>query len=199
MAAADPPLRVNLQHSSVLLIDDNPKSLDMLSSIFHGFGVKEQIKCESAVAAVEILRRRMVDLILVDCSMPEMDGYDFTRWLRREAPPPLRYAPLIMLTGHAAQSMVHKSRDCGASFVVARPLTPAVLLKRILWLGADEREFVESAGYVGPDRRVRNFGPPLGQAGRRAGDLSAHIGAASEPNLDQADIDMLLKPQRVTL
>ena len=191
--------RVNLEHSSVLLIDDNPKSLDMLSSIFHGFGVKEQIKCESAVAAADILRRRLVDLVLVDCSMPEMDGYDFTRWLRRETPPPVRYTPVIMLTGHAAQSMVHKSRDCGASFVVAKPLTPAVLLKRILWLGGDERQFVEADDYVGPDRRVRNFGPPLGQAGRRAGDLSTHVGAASEPNLDQADIDMLLKPQRVAL
>ena len=191
--------RVNLEHSSVLLIDDNPKSLDMLSSIFHGFGVKEQIKCESAIAATDILRRRMVDLVLVDCSMPEMDGYDFVRWLRRETPPPLRYTPVIMLTGHAAQSMVHKSRDCGASFVVAKPLTPAVLLKRILWLGGDERQFVEAGDYVGPDRRVRNFGPPLGQPGRRAGDLSTHVGAASEPNLDQADIDMLLKPQRVVL
>ena len=191
--------RVNLEHSSVLLIDDNSKSLDMLSSIFHGFGVKEQIKCESAIAATDILRRRMVDLVLVDCSMPEMDGYDFVRWLRRETPPPLRYTPVIMLTGHAAQSMVHKSRDCGASFVVAKPLTPAVLLKRILWLGGGGRQVGGAGGYAGPDRRVRNFGPPLGQPGRRAGDLSTHVGAASEPNLDQADIDMLLKPQRVVL
>lgn len=198
MAPASPS-RVNLEQSSVLLIDDNARSLDMLSSIFHGFGVKEQIKCESAVAATDILRRRMVDLILVDCSMPEMDGYDFVRWLRRETAPPLRYTPVIMLTGHAAQSKVQKSRDCGASFVVAKPLTPAVLLKRTLWLAADEREFVESDGYIGPDRRVRNFGPPLGQAGRRAGDLSTHVGLAKEPNLDQADIDMLLKPQRVAL
>ena len=191
--------RVNLEHSSVLLIDDNPKSLDLLSSIFHGFGVKEQIKCESATEASEILKRRMVDLILVDCSMPEMDGYDFTRWLRRETPTPVRYTPVIMLTGHAAQSSVNKSRDCGASFVVAKPLTPSVLLKRILWLGADERQFVECETYVGPDRRVRNFGPPLGMPGRRAGDLSTHVGEASEANMDQADIDLLMKPRRVAL
>jgi CheY-like chemotaxis protein len=193
------PGRVNLEHSSVLLIDDNTKSLDMLSSIFHGFGVKEQIKCESALEASEILRRRTIDLILVDCSMPEMDGYDFTRWVRLETPAPVRFTPVIMLTGHAAQSSIQKSRDCGASFVVAKPLTPTVLLKRILWLGGDEREFVECEGYVGPDRRVRNFGPPLGQPGRRAGDLSTHVGEASEANMDQADIDMLMKPRRVAL
>ena len=197
--ASAPSGRVNLEHSSVLLIDDNPKSLDLLSSIFHGFGVKEQIKCESATEASEILKRRMVDLILVDCSMPEMDGYDFTRWLRRETPAPVRYTPVIMLTGHAAQSSVNKSRDCGASFVVAKPLTPSVLLKRILWLGVDERQFVECETYVGPDRRVRNFGPPLGMPGRRSGDLSTHVGEASEANMDQADIDLLMKPRRVAL
>ena len=197
--ASAPSGRVNLEHSSVLLIDDNPKSLDLLSSIFHGFGVKEQIKCESATQASEILKRRMVDLILVDCSMPEMDGYDFTRWLRRETPAPVRYTPVIMLTGHAAQSSVNKSRDCGASFVVAKPLTPSVLLKRILWLGVDERQFVECETYVGPDRRVRNFGPPLGMPGRRSGDLSTHVGEASEANMDQADIDLLMKPRRVAL
>ncbi|WP_439470335.1 response regulator [Brevundimonas sp.] len=201
MAASsnNPNARVNLEHSSVLLIDDNPKSLDMLSSIFQGFGVKEQIKCESAVEATEILKRRAVDLILVDCSMPELDGYDFTRWLRRETPAPTRHIPVIMLTGHAAQSAIHKSRDCGASFVVAKPLTPTVLLRRILWLGGDEREFIECETYVGPDRRVRNFGPPLGQPGRRAGDLSTHVGEPAEANMDQSDIDMLMKPMRVAL
>jgi CheY-like chemotaxis protein len=199
MAPSNSSGRVNLEHSTVLLIDDNPRSLDMLSSIFQGFGVKEQIKCESAVEAAELVKRRPVDLILVDCSMPEMDGYDFTRWLRRETASPTRHIPLIMLTGHAAQSSVQKSRDCGASFVVAKPLTPAVLLRRILWLGGDEREFVECESYVGPDRRVRNFGPPLGETGRRSGDLSTHVGEPAEANMDQSDIDMMMKPMRVAL
>lgn len=191
--------RINLGESTVLLIDDNARSLDLLSSLFHGFGVREQIKCESAAAAVEVLKRRSVDLVLVDCSMPDMDGYDLTRWIRRETEAPLRHVPIIMLTGHAAQSQVYKSRDTGASFVVAKPLTPKVLLKRILWLGADEREFIECESYVGPDRRVRNFGPPLGMPGRRAGDLSTHVGQPAEANMDQSDIDMLMKPRRVAL
>ena len=191
--------RINLSESTVLLIDDNARSLDLLSSLFHGFGVKEQIKCESAAKAVEVLKTRPVDLVLVDCSMPDMDGHDLTRWIRRETEAPLRYIPIIMLTGHAAQSKVCKSRDSGASFVVAKPLTPKVLLKRILWLGSDEREFVECDSYVGPDRRVRNFGPPLGEPGRRSGDLSTHVGQPAEANMDQSAIDMLMKPRRVVL
>lgn len=191
--------RINLEQSTVLLVDDNPQALDMLSSVFLGFGVKEQIKCASAVEAVKVIQKRQVDLVVIDCGDPEMDSYAFTRWLRRETPAPLRYIPVILLTGHASQAKVQEGRDCGVSFVVTKPLTPAVLLKRILWLAGDEREFVESANYVGPDRRVRNFGPPIGVPGRRKGDLSTHVGAAVEANMDQADIDMLLKPMRVSL
>jgi CheY-like chemotaxis protein len=199
MARPPTPDRVNLARSTVLLVDHNLKSLDMLSSIFHGFGVKKQIKRSTTAEAVTTMEATDVDLVLIDCSMPEMDGYDFIGWLRRETPPPIRHTPVILLTGHAAQSKVQKGRDCGASFVVTKPLTPTVLLQRILWLGADERNFVESAEYVGPDRRVRNFGPPLGTPGRRSGDLSEHVGAASEANMDQSEIDMLMKPRRVSL
>lgn len=199
MAKASPTDRINLANSSVLLVDHNTQSLDMLSSIFHGFGVREQIKCGSSERAMKLVQQRSIDLILIEAGMPGMDGYDFTRWLRRDNPVPARHIPVILLTGHAAQSKVHKGRDCGVSFVVTKPLTPTVLLQRILWLGADERSFVECDTYVGPDRRVRNFGPPMGLAGRRAGDLSAHVGAATEENMDQASIDMLIKPMRVAL
>lgn len=191
--------RVNLEHITVLLIDDNLQALDILSSVVQGFGVKEQIRCSSAIEASEVVRRRPVDLILVDCAMPEMDGYDFVRWLRRETPAPLRQTPVIMLTGHAGTSRVHKSRDCGVSFVVTKPLTPMVLLQRIVWLSTDEREFIQSETYVGPDRRVRNMGPPLNVPGRRKGDLSTHVGAAIEANMDQSDIDSFFKPRRVAL
>ena len=191
--------RVNLAHTTVLLIDDQPTSLDMLGSIVQGFGCKEQIKCGSAQAATELLARRAVDLILIDCIMPDMDGYEFVRWLRRDAPTPTRYVPVIMILGHASQAKVQQGRDCGASFVVAKPLSPSLLLKRIIWLGAEDRDFVEAEYYVGPDRRVRNYGPPAGTDGRRESDLSGELGAAVEENMDQDDIDMLLKPMKVSL
>ena len=190
--------RVNLEHSSVLLIDDNQQALDMLGSVVQGFGVREQIKLGSATEAVKLLSERNVDLIIIDCNDPEMDSYAFTRWLRRQGEP-LKYTPVIMVTGHASQNKVQEGRDCGVSFVVVKPITPKVLLKRVIWLALDEREFIECPTYVGPDRRVRNYGPPLGERGRRKGDLSAHIGIAKEENMDQADIDALLKPQKVHL
>ncbi len=197
--APRPNERVNLEHITVLLIDDNPQALDILSSVVQGFGVREQMRSTSALEATHILKRKPVDLIIVDCAMPEMDGYDFVKWLRREMPSPANETPVIMLTGHAISAKVCKSRDCGASFVVTKPLTPAILLERIRWLSKDARAFVTCESYVGPDRHVRNLGPPLGTEGRRAGDLSAEVGEATEGNMDQSAIDNLMKPRRVAL
>lgn len=196
--AISPETRINLERTAALLINDNPQGLDILSSIVQGFGLKEQIKCASPEDARAIIKRRPVDLILVECAVAA-DSSDFVRWLRREGPKTSAYTPVIILTGHASEGFVAQSRNCGASFIVAKPLTPMILLQRILWLTKDQREWVECETYVGPDRRVRNYGPPLGMAGRRAGDLSAEVGVALEPNMDQSDIDMLMKPQRVAL
>ena len=196
--AISPETRINLERTSALLINDNPQGLDILSSIVQGFGLKEQIKCAAPDDARGVIKRRSVDMVLVECASAT-ESCDFVRWMRREGPKTSAYTPVIILTGHASEGFVAKSRDCGASFIVTKPLTPMVLLQRILWLTKDQREWVECDTYVGPDRRVRNYGPPMGMAGRRAGDLSAHVGVALEPNMDQSDIDMLLKPQRVAL
>lgn len=194
-----PDIRMNLARSNVLLIDDNPQALEVLASIFRGFGVLRQVKCGSAAEAQTILRSREIDLIVCDTVMPDMDGYDFVRWLRREGPEEARFSPVIMLTGHAARTTVESSRDCGANFIVSKPFTPEVLLQRIYWVAKDERAMVRSDTYVGPDRRFRNIGPPLGVKGRRKDDLSTHVGVAKDPNMDQDEIDMLLKPQRAAL
>ena len=191
--------KINLSQTTVMLVDDQPTSLELLGSIVQGFGVREQIKCASAKEAVETLKRRTVDLVLVDCIMPEMDGYEFVRWLRREAPATVRYTPTIMILGHAAKSRVEGGRDAGASFIVAKPLSPAILLKRIQWLGAEERDFVDADQYIGPDRRVHHYGPPPGLDGRRDTDLSGDLGEPIEANMDQSEIDMLLKPAKVSL
>jgi len=197
--ALDPKIRINLDRSRVLLIDDNPQALEALHAMFRGFGVRKQFKCGSGAEAMHVVKTQELDLIVIDSSMPDMDGYDFVRWLRRDAPDISKFTPVIMLTGHAARSMVEKSRDSGANFVVSKPFTPEILLQRVFWVAKDERQMVVAEGYVGPDRRFKNMGPPLGVKGRRRDDLSTHVGAATAPNLDQSDIDMLMKPAKVQL
>ncbi|MFD3264127.1 response regulator [Phenylobacterium ferrooxidans] len=197
--ALDPNIRINLDRSVVLLVDDNPQALEALSAMVRGFGVRKQFKCGSGAEAMHYVKNQELDLIITDAQMPDMDGYDFVRWLRRDAPPELIFTPAIMLTGHAPRSMVEKSRDSGANFILTRPFTPEILLQRIFWVARDERQMVKAENYVGPDRRFKNLGPPLGVKGRRKDDLSTHVGAATDPNMDQNEVDMLMKPARVQI
>lgn len=197
--ALDPKIRINLDRSVVLLVEQNAQAMDALTAMFRGFGVRKQFKATSGAETMHVVKTQELDLIVADAAMPDMDGYDFIRWLRRDAPDASRFTPVIMLTGHAARSMVEKSRDCGANFVVARPFTPELLLQRVFWVAKDERQMVVAENYVGPDRRFKNMGPPLGVKGRRKDDLSTHVGAATAPNMDQSDIDMLLKPMKAQL
>ena len=65
------------------------------------------------------------------CRNENMDGYEFIQWLRREADNENRFVPILLLTGETRLSHVFRGRDCGANFVVAKPISPKVLLDRM--------------------------------------------------------------------
>jgi CheY-like chemotaxis protein len=191
--------RLNLEKISFLLVDDNAHALDIMAQVISGFGVRMMTKCENAATAKEALARGGIDIVLSDAQMPGETGYQLTEWIRREAPEPTRFVPIVIITGHTPQSDVTKGRDVGANFTVAKPLVPRVLLQRLFWLSQEERQFVQSDSYVGPDRRFKRLGPPAGTDGRRSGDLKGKVGEASQPNLSQDQINALMKPAKVVL
>lgn len=199
-----PPLlssgsKIDLSRARALLVDDNPIHLELLSGILNSFELRRQTRCVSVDEARSAAMSAEFDLVLVDATLADGAGFDFIRWMRREAQEANRTASILVVTGGTRRDEVGMARDCGANFVVAKPVTPQVLLQRIVWLGRDRRPFVEAEGYAGPDRRFKAFGPPVGMRGRRHDDLGAELGAASEPNMSQNEIDMLMKPTRVSL
>jgi DNA-binding response OmpR family regulator len=121
------------------------------------------------------------------------------RWLRRSNLPQNRFTPVLIVTGHTLESKVTEARDCGANFTVVKPVTPQVLLERIMWAARDKRQFVDVPSYAGPDRRFKFTGPPPGIQGRRADDLNTKVGAPVEPNMSQAQIDTIMQPQKISL
>ena len=131
--------------------------------------------------------------------MPDETGYELTRWFRREGPEANRLVPSIVVTGHTRLLQIFAARDCGAHFIVAKPITPKILLERIFWVGQADRAFIECDAYVGPDRRFKRLGPPAGMDGRRKDDATGALGDPVEPNLSQDEIDSFMKPAKVAL
>jgi DNA-binding response OmpR family regulator len=190
--------RVNLSSAEVLLACGDPEGLNIMAEMFHGFGVHTPRRCLSLVEAKASVQERILNLMVVDSALSDAEGYDFIHWLRRSDIAPNCYAPVILITGHTKPSQIFRGRDSGASFVVRKPVAPLVMMQRIIWLLNDQRKFVTSPDYCGPDRRVKAIGPPVGVKGRRHDDLSAQVGDAKTPNLEQDEIDALFKPKAVS-
>jgi CheY-like chemotaxis protein len=188
--------RVNLSAAEVLIAGDDADGVDVLAEMFAGFGVHTPRRCASSAEAQTIVGERELNLVLVDTALSDSDGDEFIRWLRR-CGSPNAWAPAVLVTGHTTPSQIFKGRDAGASFVVRKPVPPLVMMQRIVWMLNDQRAFVTSPNYCGPDRRVRSVGPPVGMKGRRHDDLSIEVGAAKTPNLEQDEIDALFQPKAI--
>ena len=183
------PQRLDLRSTRVLVIDDNAQSLELLSQILMGFRVSQIVGCRSPAEGWSEVTSRPYDLILIDHDMTGEDGVSLTRRIRRETEHANVTAPVILLSGHTPMERVNEARDAGANLVVKKPVAPAVLLARIVWLAHTNREFVASATYCGPDRRFRKAAPPEELGERRAPLLA--VTATPERAMSQEEVDAL--------
>ncbi len=150
---------INLTGAITMVVDDSPFSAEITSSALLGFGIRTRYSCRSAPEAMEILRGTEIDLLVVDCEMPGMDGFELVHWLRRSGPPNA-FLPVIMTAAHIRRSMVDKARNCGANYIVTKPFSASSLLERIVWVARDTRPFLEVGESFGPDRRFRDGEAP---------------------------------------
>lgn len=196
--AGPAPLRLNLRDARVLCADENTQGIEIVSQILMGFGVNLIVRASTAAEYRQAFSEKRFDLVLLDARLGG-NGFAENRWLRTSGPEPNRFCPVVILAGHTPRSQVEEARDCGANFVIAKPLSASVLLQRLVWIARSGRLFVEGDTYAGPDRRFHHQGVPGGIPGRRSDDLSGQLGDAIDPNMSQDEIDRLLKPQRMSL
>jgi len=167
--------RINLEKASILLID-NTWGVEILTRIFTGFGARRLHRCKTVSEATDLLAKLPVDLIVTEALIEDGgDIYEFVRTLRQRADNESnRFAPVILLSAHTATNKVAEARDCGANFFVAKPLSPKVIMDRVLWVANGKRQYLETETYAGPDRRFRDD-PPPGGIGRRRNDPKPHL------------------------
>jgi DNA-binding response OmpR family regulator len=191
--------RFNLKNAQIMLVENGSMDMQILVQMLVGFGARNMHKFGTIEEAKLTASKMPLDLIIIGARLPDGDGFDLVKWIRSETAEPNRFAPTLMLSGHTALSKVKRARDCGAHFIIAKPLTPIVLLERIVWIAKEGRPFVEMPIYVGPDRRFKFEGPPVNTTGRRHDDLSADIGDTAAPNMSQEQIDAMMAPRKVAL
>lgn len=112
----------------ILLVEDNDSSRDMLSRRLrkHSF---EVTTATTGQEALDMARREQPDVILLDMSLPVMDGWAAVRELRADAR--LRHIPVIALTAHAAQEDRERSIEAGCDEHETKPVDMPRLLSTI--------------------------------------------------------------------
>lgn len=180
MAGLDPKAWINLGQATVALVDGTELGMQILKQIFAGLGARS-IRCfTKGQEALDFARHFELTLIVCDDTLPDMSGYDFVHKLRHAGLDPNSFTPVIIVSGHTRQVQVAAARDCGANFVVAKPMSAQTLLERVVWVAKDGRPFVEVGAYLGPDRRFKEVEAEARRGRRR------HDGAAGAAESDPA-------------
>jgi CheY-like chemotaxis protein len=114
--------------SKVLLVEDNEMNRDMLSRrlVRRGYEVVIAVDGESGLA---LAGSEAPDLILMDMSLPVLDGWEATR--RLKAAPATRHIPVIALTAHAMSSDRDKALEAGCDDYDTKPVELPRLLGKI--------------------------------------------------------------------
>jgi DNA-binding response OmpR family regulator len=191
-AAPSTKVQFNLDKTSILLIDGDELSMNLLSQILSGFGAHDLARSDKVEDSRAILNDTKFHLIVLDPTSLASDGYALVEWTRRHSVQN-RFTPVLIATGHTQASRIGAARDSGANFVVTKPFVPAVILQRIRWMARDARHYVDCAAYAGPERRFHSEGAPGGR-GRREEDRAAEALFSSSRELSQSDIDQIMSP-----
>jgi signal transduction histidine kinase/ActR/RegA family two-component response regulator len=107
----------------VLVAEDNAVNRKLIDRMLHRYGI-EPVLVNDGKQALEQLRARRFDLVLMDCQMPLLDGYEATRIWRAEEAPNHRI-PVVAITAHAFPQDSARCRAAGMNDYLSKPLEAA--------------------------------------------------------------------------
>jgi two-component system cell cycle response regulator DivK len=114
--------------STILLVEDNELNRDMLSRRLERRGFTVVIAMDGQ-EGVDLARAKLPDLILMDMSLPVLDGWTATRALKSEAA--TKKIPIIALTAHAMQGDREKAMEAGCDDYDTKPVDLARLVGKM--------------------------------------------------------------------
>lgn len=146
---------------TVLLAEDNEINREVATEVLISLGYRV-VCAETGLRAVQIFKTQGADLVMMDCQMPELDGYEATAMIRswersNSAAASCSRVPIIALTAHATTEDRQRCLDAGMDDYLTKPLSPEVFASTLnRWLvGAIEPPSLEHS----PHPRSARAGP----------------------------------------
>lgn len=113
----------------VLMVDDEPDMLEMEKDILTGIPDLKLIQVTNGFSAGAKMVEERPDMVLLDFLMPELDGFEFCRFVRED--PRFREMPIVAVTGLKTQTDLNKMREAGVNEVLSKPFSAQGLIDKV--------------------------------------------------------------------
>lgn len=112
----------------ILVIEDNPTNLDLMTYLLAAFG-HTPFTAQDGEEGLKVARQEIPDLIICDVQLPIMDGYEVARWLKSH--PQLYQIPLVAVTALAMVGDRDKMLAAGFDGYIAKPISPETFVGEV--------------------------------------------------------------------
>lgn len=119
------PIAPVIHGADILLVEDDVLNQMIANDLLLSLGAGKVITADSASQALELLKKELPDLVLLDVQMPEIDGYEAIAHIRQDKR--LAGLPVICVTAHASEEERHKAMASGMNDYLTKPLDPTAL------------------------------------------------------------------------
>ena len=116
--------------NTILYIEDNPDNMLLVQRALESRGYK-LLKAVNGVEGISKAEGSMIDLILLDINLPDIDGYEVARRLRKSNKPDLAYIPIIAVTANALKGDAERALEAGCDVYMAKPIDIRELWARV--------------------------------------------------------------------
>ena len=157
-----PPVMASIAGKRVLVVDDEPANRFLLGELLRGRGAVV-VEAAGGEGALDILGRITVDAVLMDVRMPDLDGLETTRRLRRQGSATGR-VPVLGVTANAWPEDIAACHEAGMDGVVVKPIVIEKLLQALVsLLGGVAEAAIESRSSSVLGKLVDDLGPEIAE------------------------------------
>lgn len=142
-----------LDRLAFMVIDESPQVRRLIKATLGVFGCRAIAEAACGTEALAQMRDTIPDIVILDQNLGERGGIAFARHLRRGADSPNPLVPILLLVTAPTRVLVNDARDAGVNELLAKPIAPEPLYRRLQALIETPRPFVRTKDYFGPDRR----------------------------------------------
>ena len=122
------PGAVPAKPKTVLVVEDNELNMKLFNDLLEAHGYKV-IQTRDGLSALDLARKHMPDLILMDIQLPEVSGLEVTKWLKDDAE--LKAIPVVAVTAFAMKGDEERIRAGGCEAYLSKPISVGKFIETI--------------------------------------------------------------------